>query len=136
MTSVTSNSQKGVKLCRSYKEKLQSSPAAAAVSDWPRPALAEEGAFVFITGRRQVELDKAVALIGKNAIGIQARCCRLKDIDALYTRIAAEKGKIDILIANAVVEHRTIDDATPDVSTRPWISICVGCSSRSKRRCR
>ena len=75
----------------------------------------EEGAFVFITGRRQAELDKAVELIGEHAVGVQSDVADLKDIDALYARVAAEKGKIDVLIANAgMVEHRTIDDATPE----------------------
>src|ERR1700733_3261940 len=70
---------------------------------------AEEGAFVFITGRRQAALYKGGALIGKNAAGGQGDVAELHDIDALYARVATEKGKIDILIANAgMVEHRTI----------------------------
>jgi len=61
----------------------------------------KEGAYVFITGRRQNELDNAVKLIGKNVTGIQGDVSNLQDIDRLYTQISEEKGKIDILFAKA-----------------------------------
>ncbi|BDM22825.1 MULTISPECIES: SDR family NAD(P)-dependent oxidoreductase [Pseudomonas] len=61
---------------------------------------AEEGAHVYITGRRQAELDKAVALVG-NATGIAVDSTRLEQLDALYARIAQEKGRLDVLFANA-----------------------------------
>jgi NAD(P)-dependent dehydrogenase (short-subunit alcohol dehydrogenase family) len=64
-------------------------------------ALAQEGAFVFITGRRQAELDAAVAAIGDNAVGIQADSSNMKDLDQLFDRIKAHKGRIDVLFANA-----------------------------------
>ena len=60
-----------------------------------------EGAYVFITGRRQSELDKAVAEIGKNVTSIQGDVSNLEDLDRLYQEIAASKGKIDIVFANA-----------------------------------
>src|SRR5687768_5345506 len=63
--------------------------------------LADDGAFVFITGRRQKELDAAVAVIGENAVGIQGDVSNLEDLDRLYEAIKERKGKIDILFANA-----------------------------------
>jgi NAD(P)-dependent dehydrogenase (short-subunit alcohol dehydrogenase family) len=63
--------------------------------------LAEEGAFVYLTGRRQAELDKAVKEIGHGAIGVQGDVARPADLDKLYARIEKEKGRLDILFANA-----------------------------------
>ena len=63
--------------------------------------LVEEGAFVYITGRRQAELDKAVSLIGHSVAAVQGDVSNLADLDRLYARIASEKGKIDILFAGA-----------------------------------
>jgi NAD(P)-dependent dehydrogenase (short-subunit alcohol dehydrogenase family) len=65
--------------------------------------LAAEGAFVFITGRRRDELDAAVAAIGTDAIAIRGDVANLADLDNLFERIKAEKGRIDILFANAGV---------------------------------
>jgi NAD(P)-dependent dehydrogenase (short-subunit alcohol dehydrogenase family) len=64
---------------------------------------ATEGAFVFITGRRQDELDSAVAEIGRSAIGIRGDIANLADLDRLFHRIETDKGRIDILFANAGV---------------------------------
>jgi NAD(P)-dependent dehydrogenase (short-subunit alcohol dehydrogenase family) len=61
----------------------------------------EEGAYVFITGRRQAELDKAVAEIGTNVTAVRADVSKLEDLDRLYKEVADKKGKIDILFANA-----------------------------------
>ncbi|MBB1201213.1 SDR family oxidoreductase [Enterobacteriaceae bacterium 89] len=63
--------------------------------------LAAQGATVWITGRRQQELDAAVALIGSSAKGIQADVSRLEDLDKVYAQIAEESGRLDILFANA-----------------------------------
>jgi NAD(P)-dependent dehydrogenase (short-subunit alcohol dehydrogenase family) len=60
-----------------------------------------EGAYVFITGRRQNELDAAVKLIGKNVAGVQGDVSNLADLDRLYDTVTREKGHIDILFANA-----------------------------------
>lgn len=60
-----------------------------------------EGAYVYITGRRQSELDKAVNQIGKNVTGVQGDISKLEDLDKLYDIIKQEKGKLDILFANA-----------------------------------
>jgi NAD(P)-dependent dehydrogenase (short-subunit alcohol dehydrogenase family) len=62
-----------------------------------------EGAYVFITGRRQAELDKAVELIGKNVTGVQGDVSNLADLDRLYAAVKERKGWIDILFANAGV---------------------------------
>ena len=60
-----------------------------------------EGAFVFITGRRQTELDSAVKLIGKNVIAVQGDAAKLDDLDRLYSTVKKEKGHLDIVFANA-----------------------------------
>ena len=60
-----------------------------------------EGAYVYITGRRQVELDAAVEAIGKNVTGIQSDVSKLEDLDRLYAAIEQEKGHLDVLFANA-----------------------------------
>jgi NAD(P)-dependent dehydrogenase (short-subunit alcohol dehydrogenase family) len=60
-----------------------------------------EGAYVFITGRRQAELDAAVKQIGKNVTGVQSDVSRLADLDRLYASIKEQKGRIDVLFANA-----------------------------------
>jgi NAD(P)-dependent dehydrogenase (short-subunit alcohol dehydrogenase family) len=62
---------------------------------------AREGAFVYITGRRQDELSVAVALIGDRAAAVRGDVQNSQDLDRLYDRIKREKGKIDILVANA-----------------------------------
>ncbi len=62
---------------------------------------AEEGARVFITGRDKTRLDEAVAGIGHGAIGIQGDASKLADLDRIYSTIAIEAGRIDVLFANA-----------------------------------
>ena len=60
-----------------------------------------EGAYVFISGRRQKELDLALSQIGKNVIGIQGDVSNLADLDRLYNTVKDQKGHLDILFANA-----------------------------------
>lgn len=62
---------------------------------------AEEGARVFLTGRRQAELDKAVAEVGHGARGVQGDVANLSDLDRLYETVRQEAGRIDVLFANA-----------------------------------
>ena len=62
---------------------------------------ASEGAHVFITGRRQSELDAAVKQIGNNATGIQGDVSNLNDLDRLFDAVKKQEGRIDILFANA-----------------------------------
>lgn len=63
----------------------------------------KEGAYVFITGRRQELLDKAVAEIGSNVTGVRADSANLADLDNLYEIVKKEKGRIDVLYASAGV---------------------------------
>ena len=60
-----------------------------------------EGAYVFITGRRQSELNEAVRDIGKNVTDVQGDVSNLADLDQLYSIVKQQKGRIDILFANA-----------------------------------
>src|SRR6202050_5627568 len=62
----------------------------------------KEGAYVFITGRRQKELDEAVKAIGNNVTGVQGDVSRLADLDRLYEAVKT-KGRIDVVFANAGV---------------------------------
>ena len=74
-----------------------------------------EGAYVFITGRRQAELDAAVKRIGKNVTAVQGDVAKLEDLDKLYETVAHEKGKIDIVVANAGIGKLVpTAEATPD----------------------
>src|SRR6267154_1478592 len=63
----------------------------------------KEGAYVFITGRRQKELDEAVKAIGANVTGVQGDIAKLADLDRLYETVSKVKGRIDIVFANAGV---------------------------------
>lgn len=62
---------------------------------------AREGARVFMTGRRQAELDKAVAQVGGGAYGVQGDVANLDDLDRLYGIVREQAGRIDVLFANA-----------------------------------
>src|SRR5437899_2369642 len=66
-------------------------------------AFVNEGAYVFITGRRQTELAAAVKEIGRNVTGVQGDVSNLGDLDRLFAQIKREKGKLDIVFANAGV---------------------------------
>ena len=61
----------------------------------------EEGAYVFITGRNQERLNKAVKEVGKNITGVQGDAGSLSDLDRLFETVKKEKGRIDILFASA-----------------------------------
>jgi NAD(P)-dependent dehydrogenase (short-subunit alcohol dehydrogenase family) len=61
----------------------------------------EQGAFVFITGRRQAELDQAVASIGKNVQAVQGDVSNMDDVDRIFEAVKAKHPKIDIMFANA-----------------------------------
>jgi NAD(P)-dependent dehydrogenase (short-subunit alcohol dehydrogenase family) len=74
----------------------------------------EEGAYVFIVGRRQSELDKAKAEIGKNVTAVQADVADLDDLDRLYRTVKDIKGAVDIVVASAgYVERKLTRDVTP-----------------------
>jgi len=61
----------------------------------------KEGAYVFITGRRQEQLDKAIKEIGKNVTGVQGDASNLDDLDRLFDTVKKQKGHIDVLFASA-----------------------------------
>ena len=72
-----------------------------------------EGAYVFITGRRQKELDEAVRVIGGNVTGIQGDVANLGDLDRLYENVNATGRRIDIVFANAgIAEFAALGDIT------------------------
>jgi len=64
-----------------------------------------EGANVFITGRREAELAAAVKEIGKNVTGVQGDVSKLGDLDRLFAQIKREKGKLDVVFANAGIPN-------------------------------
>lgn len=76
---------------------------------------AQEGARVFITGRRQSQLDNAIASIGGNAAAIQGDTSNLADLDRIYTTIKTQVGHIDVLAVNAgVYEFGTFGEITEE----------------------
>jgi NAD(P)-dependent dehydrogenase (short-subunit alcohol dehydrogenase family) len=66
-------------------------------------AFVSEGAYTFITGRREAELAAAVKEIGRNVTGVQGDVSNLADLERLFAQIKREKGKLDIVFANAGV---------------------------------
>lgn len=78
-------------------------------------AFIKEGAYVYITGRRRDELDKALALLGSQAAAVQGDIADLDDLDRLYAKVRAEKGRVDVVVANAAyVELQPLAAATPE----------------------
>ena len=63
----------------------------------------EEGAYVFITGRRETELTAAAADIGRNVTAVQGDVSKTVDLDRLFDQIGREKGRLDVVFANAGV---------------------------------
>jgi NAD(P)-dependent dehydrogenase (short-subunit alcohol dehydrogenase family) len=73
-----------------------------------------EGAHVFITGRRQAELDTAVAQIGRGVTAVQGDVSDLDDLKRLYARVVEQTGKIDVLFANSgIIETVPLGQITP-----------------------
>src|SRR5665213_78908 len=84
----------------------------------------EEGAFVFIFGRRQEALDAAVAALGANARAVQGSVSDLADLDRLYAAVKAERGTLDIVFANAGAGSQLplgVDLAERKLASRPGI---------------
>src|SRR5215468_1992620 len=74
-----------------------------------------EGAYVFITGRRESELAAAVKEIGRNVTGVQGDVSDLGDLDRLFAKIKQEKGKLDIVFANAgVARYAALGEITEE----------------------
>jgi len=75
----------------------------------------EEGAYVFVTARRQTELDKAVSVIGKNVTAIAGDLSRLEDIDRIAATVKAGRGVVDIIVSNAgFTEQAALEIVTPE----------------------
>lgn len=76
----------------------------------------QEGALVYITGRRQEPLDAAVARVGEKLRGVVADSSDLGDIDRLFSAIGAETGRLDVLFASAGVGNLTepLSEVTPE----------------------
>lgn len=75
----------------------------------------EEGAYVFITGRRQAELDKAVTEIGKNVTAIQGDVTKADDLDRIASMVESQKGIVHIVVLSAgMTEQGPIETLTPE----------------------
>jgi NAD(P)-dependent dehydrogenase (short-subunit alcohol dehydrogenase family) len=75
-----------------------------------------EGAYVFITGRRKAELEAAVKEVGDNAVGVAGDVSNLADLDRLFARINDEKGRLDVLFANAgIAKYAILGQITEDL---------------------
>ncbi|WP_413723921.1 SDR family NAD(P)-dependent oxidoreductase [Sodalis sp. RH16] len=66
---------------------------------------AAEGAYVYITGRRQERLDEALKEIGNRVVGVQGDVSRISDLDKLYSKIRSDHGRVDVVFANAGVSE-------------------------------
>src|SRR5579862_7102653 len=79
-------------------------------------ALAKEGAYVYITGRRERELTCAVQEIGGNATGVRGDVSKGPDLDRLFARIREEKGRLDVLFANAgIAKYAALGNITEEL---------------------
>src|SRR5246127_306238 len=76
----------------------------------------KEGAYVFITGRREPETAAAVEEIGRNVTGVQGDVSNLGDLDRLFAQIKREKGRLDIVFANAgVAKYARLGEITEEL---------------------
>ena len=97
----------------------------------------EEGAYVFVNGRRQSELDAAVNQIGgkNNVTGVQGDVSNLKDLDRLYDIVMQQRGRIDILFANAGIgEFVPLGSITESHFDKTFASTSKGYCSPYKKR--
>jgi NAD(P)-dependent dehydrogenase (short-subunit alcohol dehydrogenase family) len=79
-------------------------------------ALAKEGAHVYVTGRRERELATAVREIGRSATGVRGDVSNAQDIDRLFAQIRDEKGRLDVLFANAgVARYAALGNITEEL---------------------
>jgi NAD(P)-dependent dehydrogenase (short-subunit alcohol dehydrogenase family) len=96
-----------------------------------------EGAYVFLTGRRELELAAAVKEIGSKVTGVQGDVSNLGDLDRLFEQIKREKGKLDIVFANAgAVKYAPFGTITEELYDSLFNINVKGSSSRCRRRCR
>jgi NAD(P)-dependent dehydrogenase (short-subunit alcohol dehydrogenase family) len=95
-----------------------------------------EGAYVFVTGRRQKELDEAVKEIGSNVTGVQGDVSKLADLDRLYETVKA-KERIDIVFANAGIgDFAPLEKVTEEHFDKIFNINVREHSSQCKRPCR
>jgi NADPH:quinone reductase-like Zn-dependent oxidoreductase len=97
-----------------------------------------EGAYVFITGRRQAELNAAVKEVGKNVTAVQGDVAKLSDLDRLYDIVKRTTGQVDIVFANAGVAWPSsllLEKSRNSTSTRSSASMSKAWSSLCKRLC-
>jgi NAD(P)-dependent dehydrogenase (short-subunit alcohol dehydrogenase family) len=81
----------------------------------------DEGAYVFITGRRREKLDEAVKAIGRNVTGVQDDAANLADLDRLYETVRKQKGRIDVLFASSgTAEYAPIGEVTEEQFDRTF----------------
>jgi NAD(P)-dependent dehydrogenase (short-subunit alcohol dehydrogenase family) len=91
----------------------------------------DEGAYVFITGRRQAELDNAKALIGRYVTAIQGDVSKLDDLDRLFGQVRAEKGGLDTLATGAAfVEKTPMAAVTPEPTCMMRRCCRIACMAR------
>ena len=94
----------------------------------------QEGAYVFITSRRQRELDEAGEKIGNNVIGVQVDMSNIAVIDRLYYCVKQQKGQIDILFANAdIAESSPMEKITEEHFDKTFSINFKGFFSRGRR---
>lgn len=75
-----------------------------------------EGAYVYITGRRESELSAAVKETGKNVTGVQGDVANVADLDRLFAQVKREKGRLDIVFANAgVAKYASLGEITEEL---------------------
>ena len=97
----------------------------------------EEGAFVYIFGRRQGALDAALAQLGPNARAVSGSVSDLADLDRLFETVKAERGHLDILFANAGTgELVPLSEITPNHYEQTFSTTSKARSSRCRRPCR
>ena len=101
-------------------ERLRLSPVATAASALPqRGGFVNEGAYVFITGRRKSELDAAVKEMGKNVTAVQGYVASFDDLDRLFAQMKKGKGKLDTLFANAgIAKYAPLGTITEELFDR------------------
>jgi NAD(P)-dependent dehydrogenase (short-subunit alcohol dehydrogenase family) len=97
---------------------------------------AEERAHVFIVGRRQSQLDQALAAIGGDTAAIQGDVSNLADLDRVYATVEARAGRIDVLAVNAgVYEFATLGRSPRSSSIGRLTRTYAVCCSPCRRRC-
>ena len=95
-----------------------------------------EGAYVFITGRRQAELDAAVRKIGQNITAIQGDVTKLADLDRFFAAVRGEKAASTYYSVTRAPQSSLLWEKSPrSTSTESSTPTSRACSSRCKRRC-